>query len=608
MSVQYSRDGFMTPPLAFCLSSSAYSTVFAHEPRMRAIVHLANHEGPEVCQDKVNIARQTALHMVRFSANARDVFLLRALGSRVLSAAAEAHDRQIRVTTAAVLAQVQLQPVNDAAQAAGHGYLHQLPDEALPHEFRLAYPRMGLHQFAGGLGLRAWARYTHAAFVGMWATSFQACIVPVRRSSALRMPAYPALEMVVQQAEMLRTGAVDATQVTTLAADLCLAWEESRQLAVRHCPSAVERRDPASEGHWVHATSGRITEIVHMPDRAQRALSKPVNRQVAQEVRAAIVGDESLGAGERLERAAETMCSAAGHVLQAHPWQASQTLSLASHEVLVTLAWRYCLPLPGGLQPPQECGGTCQHRGMSLPGKRDTAERVELAALTQREWVTHAVRSCVQSGGVRRLCHDAVLRVLYDMLRSAGFEDVEMEDRWWDEGDDEAKDTRRPDITCFNPIDRCRYVIDVVGAWAALDGGRGVWRPVGHAANGKARFKWRSYKGALRRQESGDRGWLVKQSRATDQFVPFAFEVGGALGDEAEAFLRLAVKVAAHCRRGVGDLEHWSAMSWSGHWRQRIGVEIARGLARSVERAATGGRSRGSATRGRNAEWDPSSC
>ena len=144
---------------------------------------------------------------------------------------------------------------------------------------------------------------------------------------------------------------------------------------------------------------------------------------------------------------------------------------------------------------------------MSLPGKRDTAERVELAALTQREWVTHAVRSCVQSGGVRRLCHDAVLRVLYDMLRSAGFEDVEMEDRWWDEGDDEAKDTRRPDITCFNPIDRCRYVIDVVGAWAALDGGRGVWRPVGHAANGKARFKWRSYDGALLRQESGDRGW-----------------------------------------------------------------------------------------------------
>ena len=47
----------------------------------------------------------------------------------------------------------------------------------------------------------------------------------------------------------------------------------------------------------------------------------------------------------------------------------------------------------------------------------------------------HAVRSCVKSGGVRRLCHDAVLRVQFDMLKSAGFEDVQMEDRWWDEGE-----------------------------------------------------------------------------------------------------------------------------------------------------------------------------
>ena len=58
--------------------------------------------------------------------------------------------------------------------------------------------------------------------------------------------------------------------------------------------------------------------------------------------------------------------------------------------------------------------------------------------------------------------HDAVLRVLADMMQSAGFEDVQMEDRWWDEGDAETKDTRRPDITAFNPRDRRRYVIDVV--------------------------------------------------------------------------------------------------------------------------------------------------
>ena len=69
--------------------------------------------------------------------------------------------------------------------------------------------------------------------------------------------------------------------------------------------------------------------------------------------------------------------------------------------------------------------------GTPTPALRDTPERSELAALAQCEWLAHAVRSCVKSGGVRRLCHDAVLRVQFDMLKSAGFEDVQMEDRWW---------------------------------------------------------------------------------------------------------------------------------------------------------------------------------
>ena len=54
--------------------------------------------------------------------------------------------------------------------------------------------------------------------------------------------------------------------------------------------------------------------------------------------------------------------------------------------------------------------------------------------------------------------------------------------------------------------------------------------------------------------------------------MPFAFEVGGAMGDGPEDFLSEAAKVAEHsCRRGIGDLTHWSAMIWGGHWRQRMG-------------------------------------
>ena len=50
---------------------------------------------------------------------------------------------------------------------------------------------------------------------------------------------------------------------------------------------------------------------------------------------------------------------------------------------------------------------------------------------------------------------------------------------------------------------------------------------------------------------------------------------------------------------------HWSAMTWGGHWRQRIGVEIFKGVARCVERAASRGRVGGGSATGRTQEWDP---
>ena len=67
--------------------------------------------------------------------------------------------------------------------------------------------------------------------------------------------------------------------------------------------------------------------------------------------------------------------------------------------------------------------------------------------------------------------------------------------------------------------------------------------------------------------------------------------------------------VAEWKNQGVGDLAHWSSMTWGGHWRQRIGVEIARGVARCVERAATtGGWARSGTGRGCSQEYDRDCC
>ena len=65
-------------------------------------------------------------------------------------------------------------------------------------------------------------------------------------------------------------------------------------------------------------------------------------------------------------------------------------------------------------------------------------------------------------------------------------------------------------MVAFNPRNRKRYVIDVVGAWAGHPGGaaRGKWRVPGKAAEVKATGKWASYRGALGRQEQGvEDGW-----------------------------------------------------------------------------------------------------
>ena len=460
--------------------------------------------------------------------------------------------------------------------------------------------------------MRPWKEYGDPAFTGLWAQTLQSSMIPLRRGSTSMMPAFPAVERIIVDAEAIRRGEATGKE-TAISRSLASAFGQCLKAVDEQYPGGdVERREEDNVGHWVHLTGGRLTGMIHMPAQAQKVLSKPYNVRLAKRARAATLADTSVGSHGRKERAEETCAEQAGHVWRAHPWQDSSTLSLASHEMLVQLIWRYDLDAPAGLQPPRECKHpTCCFKGPEAPERKDTAERVELAMLAKREWLKHAVRSCKWNNGVRRLCHDAILKVVRDMMESAGFEDVVIEDRWWDEGDGEAQDTRRPDITAFNPRTRRRYVLDIVGAWASKAGGEDEdgQRVAGHAASGKERGKVLSYRGAMKRQDEGGLGWLVRHKAvAKDVFVPFGFEVGGALGAEAEGFLAECVRVAEWKNQGVGDLAFWSSITWGGHWRERIGVEIARGVARCVEKAATGGWGGSAATSGRHHEFDRDCC
>ena len=101
-----------------------------------------------------------------------------------------------------------------------------------------------------------------------------------------------------------------------------------------------------------------LAYMVHMPQRAQKVLSKPVNVMMAKRAQAEWVGDETLGSVERRERAEETTCRASGDVLRAHPWQTARTLSLASHEVLLGIAYRPQLGEVDG-SAPGVCWSVC---------------------------------------------------------------------------------------------------------------------------------------------------------------------------------------------------------------------------------------------------------
>eukprot|EP01043_Picozoa_sp_COSAG02_P031558 COSAG02_NODE_2066_length_9960_cov_3.087009_2_plen_131_part_00 len=126
-----------------------------------------------------------------------------------------------------MLAQYELRTVTEEERDSGRGFLHQVTDEELPRQFVKAYPRMGLHVCAGGLGLRQWRFYVSAAFVGMWAHAWQSSMVPMIKGSKVVMPAFPALERVIVDAERVRSGESDGSE-TVLARALAAAFAECK--------------------------------------------------------------------------------------------------------------------------------------------------------------------------------------------------------------------------------------------------------------------------------------------------------------------------------------------------------------------------------------------
>ena len=153
---------------------------------------------------------------------------------------------------------------------------------------------MGLHKFAGGLRMRPpWqeecAGCGFVTKVGMHALAWQSSMIPVCRGSKALMPASPALEKVITQAEEVRKGERQPGHCTT-ALDLAVAWGNCASETRRQYLSELDWREPTHPAHWMHVTQGSVAEMVHMPVRAQKALrlastAAPVQRARSETMR-----------------------------------------------------------------------------------------------------------------------------------------------------------------------------------------------------------------------------------------------------------------------------------------------------------------------------------
>ena len=93
------------------------------------------------------------------------------------------------------------------------------------------------------------------------------------------------------------------------------------------------------------------------------------------------------------------------------------------------------------------------------------------------------------------------------------------------------------------------------------------------------------------------------------RFVPVGFEAAsGAFGRSALDFLRQVEVVAG--LSASADMYHWSSQTFGKHWRQRLGLALARGQASLVLGAVSAGRNYGEGAKGRKAspEWSLTDC
>ena len=580
-----------------------------HDKRQRGIAAYADCNGGCVSDAGVRLSRQLALVALKFSANARDVHFLRALGRRAVGEAAALHDAAVLNTLAVVLGQA-------APPAEGEPPLCHRPLTAATDAFQHAADWLRLPT---AMSLRPWAQFGDAAYVSMWAQAYNSARISF---GGVQVCAFPALVATIESAAALAAedGGGTLTAANALGWDLAQAWERLTSDTRAAFPSPAQRRAPDDPAYWLTETCGEVYSIGRLTGKVQKRLSAGPALLQRRNTAALMHESRAPGYSERREYFDASLAFECGKPFRAQPWIDAGDMHWGNTDFLVATALRFCLDMPAQVVPRQHC--PCDWHGEEAAPAAHTAELRALTSAAHRDWARHAVSSCPKGAGPRGIVHDDIADVFVVLLKNAGFVGVEYEDAWWDAGAAyEDSDHRRPDITARHPVTGVKYVFDVVVWWGASQG-LDEWGG-GKAGGKRERWKrrrydramWARYVEQLTPEEAvawadgeveSELDWGLVE--CPHVFVPLGFEAGGCFGPATRDFLREVARVAG--AQASADLYHWSAMVWGEHWEQRLGVKLAQGEASLVLGAVATARANAEGSSGRKAspEWSSTDC
>jgi hypothetical protein len=241
LGVPFGTNGFIAAELA--------RQMVEHDQRQRGIATYASCNGDSVSHVRMRLSRSLALTALKFSANARDVHILRSLGWRAIGYAMALHVTMVLNTLAVVLGQA-------APPLPGEPPMSRRPLSASMESFQMVANWLWLPT---ALGLRPWAWYGDVAHVAMWAQAYDSARMSV---GGVEVCAYPTLKATLMQAsELVGAPATVVTMGNALAWDLARAWTRLLADTLRAFPSPAQRLMSCDHGYWVTET-GREVALV----------------------------------------------------------------------------------------------------------------------------------------------------------------------------------------------------------------------------------------------------------------------------------------------------------------------------------------------------------